>query len=379
MKTDKKEIKFINYKKYITAYIILAVSIILLTVMFKVSTVFATNYCNTGYKVFSIGIATVMSIFPFSVIEILIYVAIALVLYCIGRLIYLGIVNRKKPTIIFFKYKLKRYLLNLGCIVLACGLIFTLTCTPLYSRLSFAISADINVEPHTLTELKGLFKILAKNSNELCHEVSRDSDGKYNLKNIDYRKISRTAMKDLSDDYPCLSSIYPMPKKIIASKIMSYTFTQGFYSPYTMEANYNGDMPDINIPHTICHELAHLSGYIHEDEANFIGYLACMKSGNADFMYSGTIAVLTYVMNQLYDNMSITAYSKLISTFDEQVLADMRMDSAYWDSHEGTASQVSSTVNNAYIKANGDKEGEARYDMVTDLLLEYYEKDINSI
>ena len=32
-------------------------------------------------------------------------------------------------------------------------------------------------------------------------------------------------------------------------------------------------MPFYNIPHTICHELSHLKGYMREDEANFIGYL----------------------------------------------------------------------------------------------------------
>lgn len=41
----------------------------------------------------------------------------------------------------------------------------------------------------------------------------------------------------------------------------------GVYSPFTVEANYNGDMPDYNVPHTLCHELSHLKGFMREDEA----------------------------------------------------------------------------------------------------------------
>ena len=46
-------------------------------------------------------------------------------------------------------------------------------------------------------------------------------------------------------------------------------------------------MPYYNIPHTICHELSHLKGFMREDEANFIGYLACIGSDSPDFRYSG--------------------------------------------------------------------------------------------
>ena len=54
-----------------------------------------------------------------------------------------------------------------------------------------------------------------------------------------------------------------------------------------MEANYNDVMYIMNKPDTFCHELAHLRGYIYEDEANFIGYLACVESEDAFFQYAG--------------------------------------------------------------------------------------------
>ncbi|MFQ8979614.1 MAG: DUF3810 family protein [Waltera sp.] len=40
-------------------------------------------------------------------------------------------------------------------------------------------------------------------------------------------------------------------------------------------------------PATMCHELAHIRGYIYEDEANFIAFLACVESDDSTFQYAG--------------------------------------------------------------------------------------------
>ena len=56
---------------------------------------------------------------------------------------------------------------------------------------------------------------------------------------------------------------------------MSRTEITGIFIPFTMEANVNVDIPDYSLGSTMCHELAHLHGFIREDEANYISYLAC--------------------------------------------------------------------------------------------------------
>ncbi len=67
-----------------------------------------------------------------------------------------------------------------------------------------------------------------------------------------------------------------------------------------MEANYNGHMPEMDIPSTVCHELSHLKGFMREDEANFIAYLACRQSDSAAFRYSGALLAYIYSGNALY-------------------------------------------------------------------------------
>ena len=373
-KIKKKPLKFINYKAYLLIIILLVLAVSGLNVMFRISPVFSNTYATTIYPHIAKLAGALMSVFPFSVIEVLCYGAVILFIYSIARLIVTLIRNRA-----FFGYRLKRFLLNLACIILVCLLIFTLNDFVLYNRLSFADCAYIMVDSHSKDELAALYKILAGDANDYSGKVNRDSNGIFNIDDVDVDKISTESMRNLSKDYPFMPSYYPAAKPVFSSKIMTYTFTEGFFSPITMEANYNKDMPDIDIPHTICHELSHLGGFIHEDEANFIGYLACMKSGDASFCYSGTISVLTYVMNSMYDSYEKEDYYNYIEMLDESVINDISNESAYWRQHETVVADISNAYNDAYIKFNGDEEGEMRYQMVVELLLEYYEKDIEDM
>ena len=65
--------------------------------------------------------------------------------------------------------------------------------------------------------------------------------------------------------------------------------TTGIYIPYTFESNINVDVPAFSIPAIMCHELTHFRGFMRENEANFLGYLACMESPRDDFRYSGAM------------------------------------------------------------------------------------------
>lgn len=385
-KTDKKEIKFINYKAYIIIIASLAIFLLAINLMYRNSTVFATEYSNNVYPYIAKVLGVIFSIVPFSVFELLIVVAISTLLFCIGRLIYLLIKYHAKPTRFYFWYHLKKYLLNLVCIVLVCLCVYSLTCGINYYRIPFSTSANFKLKAHSKDDLKALCAILVDDANKYSKLITKDENNIFSLEGLDTTKIAAVSMEELSVKYPCLSDYYPKAKPILFSPVMSYQNICGIYSPFTVEANYNNEMTDIEKPFTICHELSHLSGFMREDEANFIAYLGCMESDNPEFKYSGTVMALIYVSNQLYANCNSKEYNEIMGKLDEQIFRDLNHQSEFWRKYEEkrqkftiadkTIADISSDINNSYLQSNGQTDGVKSYDRITDLLLAYYEEDL---
>ena len=388
-KSDKKEIKFIHYKKYILIISILLFFLVVFNIMYRVSTVFATSYSDNVYPYFVRTIGFAFSALPFSVFELLIIAAIILLLFCIIKLIVLLCRYHKKPTRFIFRYHLKKYLLNLVCIVLVCLMVYSLTCGVNYYRLPFSVCANFKAEKHTDEDLKKLCRILIEQANEYSRKIPLDENGHFTTGEIDLSKTAAVAMEDLSVKYPCLSDYYPNAKPVFFSKVMSYQNICGIYSPFTIESNYNNDMPDSEKPFTICHELSHLSGFMREDEANFIAYLGCMESDKAEFRYSGTMLALIYVSNQVFYNCSWSEYEELMNSLSPQAKKDLDYQDSYWSTVEEqineiaigdtTIADISSDINNAYLQSNGQSDGVKSYDRITDLLLTYYSDLIQSM
>jgi len=180
------------------------------------------------------------------------------------------------------------------------------------------------------------------------------------------------AMTKLAEDYPDLKGYYPHPKPVCISEILSYQNLSGVYSPFTVEANYNADMVDYNIPFTLCHELSHLRGFMQEEEANFIAFLACIGSGKQDFEYSGYLTGWVYCMNALR-RTAAEEWQEVREELDEAAEADLRENSRFWDSYDGAVAEVSDKVNDTYLKANGQSEGVKSYGRMVDLIIAYAE------
>ncbi len=168
-------------------------------------------------------------------------------------------------------------------------------------------------------------------------------------------------MKNLGKQYPSLSGYYPNPKPVTFSWGMSHLRLTGMFSPFTVEANYNRDIPDYEIPYTVCHELAHLKGWIREDEAGFIAYLACRESSDPALRYSGTLNALSYAMNALYSAGRQDSYWRIYESLPEQAKQDYRSSNAYWKQFETKVAEVSTALNDGYLKANAQSDGVQSY------------------
>ena len=168
-----------------------------------------------------------------------------------------------------------------------------------------------------------------------------------------------------------MEGYYPRPKELIFSEILSYQQLTGIYLPFTVEANYNGDMTSYNKPFTVCHELSHLRGFMQEQEANFIAFLACTGSERTDFQYSGYLSGWVYCMNALY-RADPESWQEVRSLIDAAAEPDLAANNAFWDRYEGPVSDTAERINDTYLKVNGQADGVKSYDRMVDLVVAYY-------
>ncbi len=225
----------------------------------------------------------------------------------------------------------------------------------------------------TTDELYGLCIGLADRASQARNELTGDEHAfrsAYSDRERAYQ--GKLAMEKLSDTIPVLKGYYPKPKSVLFSRFMSRFNITGVYFPWTVEANVNVDIPDYSRGAVLCHELSHLRGFMREDEANFIGYLACVNSDSAELRYSGYMLALIYAGNKLYED-SPELYRELYATYSPGMKADLKENSLYWDQFKDKVlERVGEKMNDTYLKINNQTDGTKSYGRMVDLLLAEY-------
>ena len=344
-------------KQWIAAFSLFLAAVALLAASRKIPG-FSEWYGQTVYPVIVTVIGRVMGWFPFSVVEMGLYGAVIWTVWTLVRRI-------REPKILVRKYSMFLAMI-LFLYASCCGVNYYRTPFSYYYMKQRAETGNMNMQMKRESSeeiLKELCIWLTERVNEARMELEKE-EGMYE----EQQRKGVEAMNLLAEEYSILKGYYPQAKPVMVSEILSVQQCSGVYSPFTMEANYNRDMVSYNIPHTICHEMSHLRGFMREDEANFIGYLACLGSEDADYRYSGYLLGWIYAGNALaktdYDE-----YVKNYSMLSDAVLADMDANHRFWEQYEGTVAETQEKVNDAYLKANGQTEGVRTYGRVVDLML----------
>ena len=292
------------------------------------------------------------------------YCCIVILIFCILKNLIL--VLRKKRN-------LKRCILCAGKLAVRIlgGLffVFMLFCGVNYQRNTFADEIGLEVGHSSREELLALCEEMVNTANELNNEVNRDGAGNL-LFDDNFQKSAVLTMEKIGNIYEILGGYYPMPKLVFITDLLSYQKVTGVYSPFTVEANYNGAIPEYELPFTVCHELSHLKGFMREEEANFIAWLACLESDVAEFRYSAAVIAFVYAGNDLYRYDKET-YRSLLGSLSEAVLSDLQRASAYWSRFDGPVAEAHTQVNDVYLKANSQTDGVESYDQIVELILAY--------
>jgi hypothetical protein len=399
-------------------YIGIAAVTVLLNVLSWSSTAFCDAYIAHIFPVWVNTYGRLTGLFPFSVgewmlIAGMVLAAAAVVLLCPAIYLWCRSTYHKDKTqsrediqdMHGSRHRwIGRYYRFCAWVLLFVCLIMTLNCSILYHGSSFSekyfgknsemdLAADS--EAYSASELLQVRNDVAASCNRLSAQMARDEKG-YILypgsvseagNEIDMADKAREVMGQLGTQYAQLDGYYPRPKPMFFSDFMCRQYMLGWYFPFSMEANYNQVAYVMNQPASMCHELAHLKGFIYEDEANFISYLACIESDDIYFQYSGYLSVLSYLERDLQkvEEQTPEAYREACETEAPVRLLDMvYQDDTFvtdeeWERIDDKAVLDSETVDeatNAFLetslKTNGVADGMVSYSRVVELLLQYY-------
>jgi len=327
---------------------------------------FAEFWARYIYPLLAHLLHGVSRLVPVSLGELLV---LALPVLAVAGLV-LGIVHVVKNRGMRLFAGLKAFVVNPVTIASLLLFVFMTNCGVNYGRVSFSQISGLPVQATSPRELQRLCKDLVMAANTLRNDLPEDENGVYTLSSSVNKtgEAARAAFAKLGKTYPTLQGGYGAPKAVLCSRGMSYLDITGIFFPFTMEANVNVDVVDYNIPFTMCHELTHLRGYMREDEANFVAYLACHGSESDDLRYSGTMLAFVYCINALHSADS-SLVSDVYAGMEDAVRRDLNANNAYWKQFETPVAEISNNVNSAYIQANGDPDGVRSYGRMVDLLL----------
>lgn len=333
------------------------------------------------YKLISQGLSIITGIIPFSVMELqIIGFPILLILFFIRFIYRLFIKMYKKENGI--GYHLTRGFVNLGGTLSVILFMYVLLAGVNYYRYPFAYYSGLEIKESSVNELYELNLKLAEEAKDLREQLTLkgtvDENGVLLVNQGDWQAVSdiaKESFEKLSKGYPVLDGKYSAPKPVFFSDFMSRMEITGIFWPFTAEANVNIAVSEYSIPATMGHELAHLRGFMREDEANYIAYLVCKESDSLEFKYSGTMLALSYASNQLY-KQDPDLYHIVSEIYNEGMVLDLRAEYYYWRQFEDTViSTVSNTMNDNYLKVNNQNDGVKSYGRMVDLLLAEYRKN----
>lgn len=315
-----------------------------------------------------------VSLFPFSVSEWLIVLAVLGVLAYIVCMI-LWICKNKGA----WKHILYRALVNLLCVGSVAYFLFVLTMGLCYYRTPASEYLELSVRQYSSEELAEVTAWLAEQANAERAKLWEDENGVARLQQESWWDISAEAQacfNKISDRHPGIGEVNVRNKPMVFSGMMSRVLTMGVYLPFTLESNINVDMTAYTVPATMCHELSHVKGFMREDEANFLGFLACMQSERADFRYSGYMSAFGYALNRLAEE-DYDAAIRVAKTVSDEVARDDRADHTYWQQYRGTVvADTSGQIYNAYLESNDQPDGLKSYGKMLDLVIAWYQAEV---
>ena len=144
-----------------------------------------------------------------------------------------------------------------------------------------------------------------------------------------------------------------------------WTSVDGMVDPFALEVLANPDLLPFERPFVAAHEWGHLAGFADESEANFVGWLTCLRA-DASSQYSGWL----YLYWQILGEVGASDRAQLTTAIDDGPRRDV--DAIVQRLRRGQLPALrtaSWAVYDKYLRANRVEEGIRSYGEVVTLIL----------
>ena len=272
-----------------------------------------------------------------------------------------------------------------GWVLSACSLVYLLH-TLVWGLNYYAgpLSEDIRMEvgQYTVEELAEATEYYRDKANILAQQVSRSGG---TLVYPEFEEMAQRAYMGFQRlvyerSYPIFAgSTLPVKKLGWADMYTSMGIT-GVTFGLTGEAAVNPQIPDVLLPFTMAHEMAHRMCIASERDANFAAFLACSVHPDIEFEYSAYFMAFRYCFNALASVKTVDA-AQFTADLREGIGAELQQDlngyAAFFNEHQdAAATELANTANDTYLKTSGEKSGIKSYSEVCDLLVNWHIQEV---
>ena len=267
--------------------------------------------------------------------------------------------------------------------VLAAGsvvvLLHTVTFGLNYHAGPLADDVRLEVKEYNLIELTLATTHYRDMANLSADRVNRDSYG-----NVDFGEFDALAEKAASgfenlvygESLAVFAGSNLPVKELGWADMYSSMGITGFFCGITGEAAVNPQIPHVTLPFCMAHEMSHRKSIAVERDANFAAFLACQANDNKEYNYSGYFMAYRYCLSQL-KTLDMAAARDIMAQERPELSRDMEAYDVFFKSRKNDkATELADTVNDTYLKANGDEKGIESYNDVCGLLVNWYVQEV---
>ena len=340
-------------KRQFIRLLIIAGAVFALIFLFSLSPVLAEGYMRVIYPVVAAILSFISNIFPFSLYDIFLIVAV---------LMLLGLI----VCVVIRKISFSQFLFSLIRFVTVIVAWFYFGWGIAYFREDFYSRSNITEKRYDPEALKDFTVRFIEKAN-LYYVDCKDMDKNEIRKQIE--ALYRSLYEPLGISYP---NGKRTPKPMMFEPLYSKTGVSGYFGPFFNEIHVNNYSLNFTYPSTLAHEMAHQFGIALESEANLYAFVICAHSDNEMIRYSAYVSTLRYLLNDIYRFLP-EEYGALRASIRPEIIADLQRNREHWlASRNESLSAMQDKVYDGYLKTNKISAGQANYSEVVGLLISSY-------